>query len=68
MGADTGVTTGAGAVPRGAAFVSVETGSLPLPARAPSINSSMITTVTAATPADEYSVVRFLRAGSGEIV
>jgi len=46
------VTTGAAAVLRGAALSSVETGSLPLPARGRTISSSIAMT-SAATPADE---------------
>ena len=61
------VTTGApAAVVRCAALISGETGSLPLPARGRNISSPAIAMTTAATPADAYSTVRFLRAGSGE--
>ena len=61
------VTTGAtAAVVRCAALIFVETGSLPPPARGRNISSPAIAMTTAATPADAYSTVRFLRAGSGE--
>src|SRR4029079_5642211 len=60
------VTTGATAVLRGAALFSGETGSLPLPVRGGTITSQAIAMVTA-PPADEYTVVRFLRTSSGKL-